>query len=55
MKYVLARLKEPSTYAGLSGMFLAAGLAVPEWYGVVTQFLAAAVALAAMLLIERKP
>jgi len=29
--YVVARLKEPSTYAGLAGLAVAVGISAPEW------------------------
>lgn len=29
--YVVARLKEPSTYAGLAGVAAVAGVSAPEW------------------------
>jgi len=29
--YVVARLKEPSTWAGFAGLALAVGISAPEW------------------------
>lgn len=54
MKYLVNRLIEPSTYAGLSAVLLTAGLSVPGWYGPVTHALAAAAGVAAFFLAERK-
>lgn len=49
--WLLGRLKEPSTYAGFSGIALAFGLSAEEWSTIYTA--AAAIAgVAAMLLSE---
>lgn len=29
--YIVARLKEPSTYAGFAGLAVALGVSAPEW------------------------
>jgi hypothetical protein len=50
---ILDRLKEPSTYAGLSGIMIAVGLTAEQWTMISTA--AAAVAgLVAMVLREKK-
>tara|TARA_Y100000593_G_C4132838_1_gene248285 strand:+ start:453 stop:617 length:165 start_codon:yes stop_codon:yes gene_type:complete len=50
---ILDRLKEPSTYAGLSGIMIAIGLTAEQWTMISTA--AAAVAgLVAMILREKK-
>ncbi|QDP52535.1 MAG: hypothetical protein GOVbin4691_27 [Prokaryotic dsDNA virus sp.] len=50
---ILDRLKEPSTYAGLSGIMIAVGLSGEQWTTIST--VAAAVAgLVAMILRERQ-
>ena len=51
VSWLLGRLKEPSTYAGFSGIALALGLSAEEWSTIYTA--AAAVAgVVAMLLSE---
>ena len=51
VSWVLSRLKEPSTYAGFSGIALALGLSAEEWNTIYTA--AAAIAgVVAMLLSE---
>lgn len=48
LNYILARLKEPSTYAGLSGIALSIGLTT-ELYTAVAGVVAAVAGLIAML------
>lgn len=48
LNYILARLKEPSTYAGLSGIALSIGLTA-ELYTAVAGVVAAVAGLIAML------
>jgi hypothetical protein len=36
LKWILDRAKEPSTYAGLSGLALALGLSDAEWSAIAT-------------------
>jgi hypothetical protein len=36
LQWILARAKEPSTYAGLSGLALALGLSDTEWHAIGT-------------------
>lgn len=50
--WIITRLKEPSTYAGLAGLALAIGLSTEEWSAVST-FLAGAASLVAVLLGEK--
>jgi len=49
VSWLLSRLKEPSTYAGFSGIALALGLSGEEWSAVYTAA-AALAGLAAMVL-----
>jgi len=51
VSWLVGRLKEPSTYAGLAGVALALGLSDAEWATVSTA-LAGLAGLAAMLLSE---
>ncbi|WP_439816237.1 hypothetical protein [Zavarzinia sp. CC-PAN008] len=56
LHFLLARLREPSTYGGLAALLTAAGWSVPD--GLWDQGVASAIALAglmAMLLTERRP
>jgi hypothetical protein len=52
VSWLLNRLKEPSTYAGFSGIALAFGLSGEEWSAVYTA-VAGLAGLAAMLLSEK--
>jgi hypothetical protein len=55
MNYILNRLREPSTYAGIMGLVIALGVQVPvALYDAVAQVLIAAAGLAAVLLPESK-
>ena len=49
---ILDRLKEPSTYAGLSGLMIAIGLSQEEWT-MISTVLAGLAGLAAMFLKDR--
>jgi hypothetical protein len=49
---ILDRLKEPSTYAGLSGLMIAIGLSQEQW-SMISTVLAGVAGLAAMLLKDR--
>jgi hypothetical protein len=49
----LDRLKEPSTYAGLSGLMIAIGLSQEQWQ-LVSTALAALAGLAAMILKDKR-
>jgi hypothetical protein len=49
----LDRLKEPSTYAGLSGLMLAVGLTQEEW-SIISSALAGIAGVIAMVLKDRK-
>lgn len=49
MNWVLARLREPSTFAGLAGLALAVGLSAEEWTA-ISAFVAGLAGLVAMLL-----
>ena len=51
VSWLVGRLKEPSTYAGFSGIALALGLTAEEWSTVYTAF-AALAGVAAMFLSE---
>lgn len=51
VNFVLARLKEPSTYAGLSGLALALGVS-GELYSAASAALAAVAGLIAVLLAD---
>tara|TARA_Y100000590_G_C15492790_1_gene928459 strand:- start:414 stop:578 length:165 start_codon:yes stop_codon:yes gene_type:complete len=50
---ILDRLKEPSTYAGLSGLMVAIGLSQDQWT-VVSTALAGVAGLIAMVLKEKQ-
>jgi hypothetical protein len=52
VNFVLSRLKEPSTYAGLSGLALAFGLS-SELYAAASAALAGVAGLVAVILAER--
>jgi hypothetical protein len=52
VNFVLARLKEPSTYAGLSGLALAIGVS-GELYSAASAALAAVAGLVAIVLAEK--
>ena len=49
---ILDRLKEPSTYAGLSGLMIAIGLSQEQWT-MISTVLAGVASLAAMFLKDR--
>ena len=49
---ILYRLKEPSTYAGLSGLMIAIGLSQEQWT-MISTVLAGLAGLAAMFLKDR--
>jgi hypothetical protein len=51
--FVLNRLREPSTYAGLAGLAAAVGIAEPL-YQAISAVIMAAAGLAAILLSEKK-
>ena len=51
VSWLVSRLKEPSTYAGFSGIALAFGLSAEEW-GTVHTAIAALAGVAAMFLSE---
>ena len=52
--FILSRLKEPSTYAGLSGIALALGVS-GELYNAVAAALAGVAGLVAVLLADKAP
>lgn len=52
VNFVLSRLKEPSTYAGLSGLALALGVS-GELYSAASSAIAAVAALLAIILVEK--
>ena len=52
VNFVLSRLKEPSTYAGLSGLALALGVS-GELYSAASAALAAVAGLVAIVLAEK--
>ena len=52
LDYVLSRLKEPSTFAGLSGIALAFGVS-NELYGAVSAAIAGVAGLVAVILAEK--
>ena len=52
VNFVLSRLKEPSTYAGLSGLALALGVS-GELYNAASAALAAVAGLVAVVLVEK--
>ena len=54
LSWLLSRLKEPSSYAGLSALALAAGLSDAQWAAVSTA-VAALAGVAAVFLSEQKP
>ena len=49
LKWILDRAKEPSTYAGLSGLALALGLSDAEWSAIATAAAAACGAVAVVI------
>jgi hypothetical protein len=53
MDYILKRLSEPSTYAGLSGLATVLHVSQPL-YGAATAFVAAGAALLSVIIAERK-
>ena len=52
VNFVLARLKEPSTYAGLSGLALALGVS-GDLYAAASSAIAAVAGLVAVVLVEK--
>jgi hypothetical protein len=52
MEWILARLKEPSTYAGFAGLALAVGLSSEQWATISTA-VAGLAGVIAMLLAEK--
>ena len=52
--WILGRLREPSTYAGLAGLAAALGLSDPQWQAVSVAVMGVA-GLLAVLIHERKP
>jgi hypothetical protein len=52
VSFLVNRLKEPSTYAGFSGVALALGLSAEEW-GIVYTAAAAVAGVVAMFLSEK--
>ena len=52
LNVIISRLKEPSTYAGLSGIALALGVS-SELYNAVAAFVAGAAGLVAVALAEK--
>jgi len=52
VNFVLSRLKEPSTYAGLSGLALALGVS-GELYSAASAAIAAVAGLVAVVLVEK--
>lgn len=54
LNWFLARLKEPSTYAGIAGLAIAAGLSADKAQAIAS-LVAALAGLAAVVLAERKP
>jgi len=52
--WILSRLREPSTYAGLSGFAIALGFTDGQWVTISTA-IAGVAGVIAMLLSERKP
>jgi hypothetical protein len=53
LNVIVARLKEPSTYAGFAGIALAVGVSAPL-FTAVTTFVAAAAGLVAVFVAEKK-
>ena len=53
MWILLERLKEPSTYAGLSGLMIAIGLSTEQW-SVISTAIAGVAGIVAMVLKDRK-
>jgi hypothetical protein len=53
LNWVLERLREPSTYAGLAGLALAFGLTDAQWDAIATA-VAGVAGLAAVFLAEKK-
>jgi hypothetical protein len=55
MSYILARLKEPSTYAGLAAILSAFGIGLaPEYWEAIASIGVGAAGLAAVVLAERR-
>ena len=54
VNWILSRLREPSTYAGLSGLAIALSFSEGEWVTISTA-IAGVAGVIAMLLSERKP
>ena len=52
VNFVLSRLKEPSTYAGLSGLALAFGIS-SDIYAAASSAIAAVAGLVAVVLVEK--
>ena len=52
VNWIVSRLKEPSTYAGFSGLALAFGMSAEEWSAVYTA-VAAVAGVVAMFLVEK--
>ncbi len=52
INYILSRLREPSTYAGVAGLALALGISSETW-ATISAAVAAAAAVLAMLLHEK--
>ena len=52
VNWLVDRLKEPSTYAGFSGLALAFGMSAEEWSAVYTA-VAAVAGVVAMFLVEK--
>ena len=50
---LLERLKEPSTYAGLSGLMIAIGLSTEQW-SVISTAIAGVAGIVAMILKDKK-
>ena len=56
MSYIVTKLREPSSWAGIAALFAALGWQLPpEYFGAITQAGIALAGLAAILLNERKP
>ena len=53
MQWIIDRLREPSTYAGFTGLAATIGISVPM-YGAVTGVIGAIAALAAVVMAEKK-
>jgi hypothetical protein len=55
LKYAIARLREPSTYAGVAGMLAAAHIAAPGWAPAAVQIAGVALASIVSLAMGEKP